>query len=59
MVWTRLVAGFTGVTAILMTAALVEFVVLLVKGRSVPWQAMLTSSLLAALAMLPGHAFLF
>jgi hypothetical protein len=46
------------VVAILMTALLFEFVVLLVTGRSVPWQAMLTSSLLAALATLPGQAFL-
>lgn len=58
MVWTRLVAGFGGVAAILMTALLVESVVLLVTGRPVPWQAMLTSSLLAALATLPGQAFL-
>ncbi len=58
MVWTRLVAGFGGVAAILITALLFEFLVLLVTGRSVRWQAMLISSLLAALATLPGQAFL-
>jgi hypothetical protein len=58
MVWTRLVAGFGGVAAILMTALLFEFVVLLVTGRPVPWQAMLASSLLAAVATLPGQAVL-